>query len=164
MKKLISNIRGSTIIEGLVALGILASVFMSLLSAFTNIFTIEMTTGQIVNEQQVLAMIIESIKAEPTAYVKDFSKKDPTDILTPDKLPLGFNKNYFGPKEDCGAGGCEAYIGYVLQPVDGFSGLFRGTIMVYKPKVSTTPSGSPPQADSTDQSPKKIYSFLINSN
>lgn len=147
----LNNTRGSSIIENIVALGMLALVFFSVISAFKDIFFIESRTTQVVTEQQVLAMLIESVKADPAAFEKNFNTTSTDlDILTPESLPLGYKKDYFGKKSGCsaGTGVCDKLIGYTLRPISNFQGLFRGMIRLH---------------DVAEQSDKYVY-FLVNSN
>lgn len=147
---MLKNVRGSSIIENIVALGMLALVFFSLISAFKDIFFIESRTTQVVTEQQVLAMLIEAVKADPAAFEKNFSTSTDLEILTPENLPLGYKKDYFGKKQGCSnnTGACDKLIGYTLRPISNFQGLFRGMIRLH---------------DVADQSDKYVY-FLVNSN
>lgn len=153
----LKNANGFTIIENLVALALLGIIFFSMTLAFTNIFNIEARTTNVVNEQQMVAMIIETVKAEPSVFQKNFSStstKNALDILTVDSLPLGFERDYFGPRAGCPSK-CEGYVGFTIQPFEGFQSLFEGTILVhYLSKDPRFP----------ENVTNNVYRFLVNSN
>jgi hypothetical protein len=151
------NNAGFTILENLIALTMLAIIFYSMTMAFTQIFNLETRTTGVVNEQQMVAMIIETIKAEPSVFQKNFNstlKQNPMEILTDANLPLGFEKDYFGPKEGCPIK-CEGFLGYTIQPFDNYQSLFEGTIRVtFVNKTDPT----------TDNVGDHIYRFIVHSN
>ncbi|RYZ88013.1 MAG: hypothetical protein EOP06_11705 [Proteobacteria bacterium] len=148
MKKL--NNKGVSIIENMIALAMLGLVFLSLITAFTNIFSIEARTTQVIVEHQIVAMIIESVKSDPSAFEKNFANSsDGPGALSRANLTMGYKKNFFGKKSDCPGGECDKLVGFTLIPDDNYKGLFQGTVLI---------------ADVKEGGIQKEYQFLVNSN
>jgi type II secretory pathway pseudopilin PulG len=135
MSRNLKNQNGYTVIEVLVAGGIMVVSFFAIISNFVQMAQANKRTGDIYGKSQSIYSYIDSVKTDAATMQKNFSSVSVTtsSILDPSKLVLGYQKNYLGPATGCKPNikSCDAYLGYTLRPINGLSGLFEGTLVIY---------------------------------
>ncbi len=172
MKKLIANNHGQTIIENVLAMGLLVVVFYMIVDGSLQLFKTESKTGQVSAEYQMVSQLIETIKGEPAVYQKNFVPNAGGINSYLATFPYGYAGNvlYTGNPPNCdssaplangsiGGGGvintfCDALMTYTIQPSLNYSGLFKGSIRVKH--INKDPLATP--------TPDSNYYFLINTN
>lgn len=127
------NNKGMTIIESVVAAGLLVVVTFGIASGISQLFKIENQTTSTVNEQQIVAMVVEGIRSDSAMFQKNMNNLNPDDVMTIDKLPLGFVGNSLIKRDECPPTGCSAYVGFMIQPKNGYPGIFQGTVRIIVP-------------------------------
>ncbi|MBI1860814.1 MAG: prepilin-type N-terminal cleavage/methylation domain-containing protein [Deltaproteobacteria bacterium] len=129
------NQRGQSILEVLVAMGLLAIGVMAF--AFSSKLT---TTGirnvaSVSARDRAVSTLILNIRSNPKLYQVT---NVPVGTLAPNgklvsenllsNLPLAWSKNFVGPVDQCVS--CAGRMGYVIQPVDTLPGMFQITVRV----------------------------------
>lgn len=176
MRNLIRNNHGQTIIENLLAMALLISVFYMIVDGSIQLFKTDSKTVRSTSEYQVVSQIIETIKGEPAVYQKNFNINAGNSQSFLANFPYGYTGAvmYMGsngnpPKCDpidpaltATPNGtdipqdsfCDGLITYTILPSATLSGMFEGTIRVVHLKKD------PKEQDLPDN----FYYFLINTN
>ncbi|QDK45293.1 hypothetical protein DOM22_09075 [Bdellovibrio sp. ZAP7] len=126
MKKL--NSRGQTIVESLVALGLIS--FIGLIF-FGGLVQLRKTTSDSLLDSATdrqIADIAENIKAGVQKYQVNFNldKAALETLLKPENLPMVWDVGVVAEKGQCDR--CQGTYGYVIQPFDKYRGLYMVTL------------------------------------
>lgn len=138
-----------TFVEVLLAATTLLVVALGVVAGIVHLFRIERLSSQSVVNQQIVALVTEGVKADPSIYQKNLSG---VDIATEDpaKLPLGYMDGLdLVDRKSCPVEGCQIYVGYIIQPSGNLSGLFQGTVRLHTP------------ANSGVAASDQVYRFII---
>lgn len=117
--------KGFTITEVMVGTALLSIVVLGGLTAFDQLNKISMNNDTASTVDDRVSEIIENIRQQPTTQILQY--EDAIDILTVDKLKMGWSINDDMPAEKCFT--CQGRYGYVITPVlKGTNDLYMVTI------------------------------------
>ncbi|MBI5139418.1 type II secretion system protein [Candidatus Nomurabacteria bacterium] len=127
---MLKNITGLTLVELIVASGIIGIVAAALLSASSMLTHQRSQFKEAAGKSRIIENLIENIQNEANQFQLNFEPKDTGsfDALEIDDLPLAFNANIFVPKDECLD--CPGRMGYSIRPVSGNRGLYLATAYV----------------------------------
>jgi hypothetical protein len=131
--KALNNTKGQTIVESLVALGLISIVgltFAGGMGALRNISKASLLTSS--TDRQV-SDISENIKAGVQNYQVNFnfSQAAAEEYLKVENLPMSWDIGVTAKKGECTT--CKGTYGYIIQPFEQFRGLYLVTLrMTYE--------------------------------
>lgn len=139
-----------TFIEVIIAGAILSIVTLAVISSIVQLFKMEQSSSEGMLNQQIVAMITESVKSDSSVHQKNLSGVDIVST-NPLNLPLGYATGMnLIPRTQCTNGGpnvsptadrvCSVFVGYVIQPIAGMPGLFQGRVRTHTPANGDTPA------------------------
>jgi len=125
---MIRNERGVTLIETIIAAGILGIVCAGMIATVSLMATQREQTVAVQSRVLAVANLINDIRVRPEHYVKNYSSSSVlTDtILDVPNLPIAVSPDYIGPVKDCP--NCPSRMGYVIRPLPGLDGIFVVTV------------------------------------
>jgi hypothetical protein len=122
------NRNGQTIVESLVALGLITFVGLVF---FGGLVQLRKTTNDSLLDSATdrqIADIAENIKAGVQKYQVNFNldKAAVENLLKVENLPMAWDVGVVAEKSQCGR--CQGTYGYVIQPYDKYRGLYLVTL------------------------------------
>lgn len=149
--------KGFTLLEGVIALGLLSIGLMGVMTAVRLTASGVRHVVSVSTRDRVVAGLITDIQANPKLYrVTNIPVASGGDgqVASIDRqlavLPIAWSKSFLGRVEDCQA--CSGRMGYVIQPILGIPGLFQIVIRVQSADIF---NGNDAQTHSRD------YRFLM---
>lgn len=125
---MIRNARGTTLIETIIAIGILGIVTTGMIAAVS--FMAEQREQVVSVQSRVLAVAnqMNDIRIQPEHYIKNYAPYSVlTDsILKVEELPIAVSPDYIGPVSGCAH--CPSRMGYVIRPLPGLDGIFVAVV------------------------------------
>lgn len=128
---MIRNQKGFTIIESLIALGLLSIVMAISYSSIQQVrnLSAQVTTSES-SEKQVL-QIIENVRSNMNTFkatYEYYTDEKADELLATNKLSMAWDKNVLTTAASCPK--CKGRYGYVLQPYEKYRGLFVLTLKI----------------------------------
>ncbi|MFP5520665.1 MAG: type II secretion system protein [Bdellovibrionia bacterium] len=127
--RFLNNSRGITLIENLVALGILGVVGLGITSSMVFYKTRSIKTQVDAESIRQINNVIENIRPNLANQQISFDLKSEDDIdnrLKAETLEMAWSIDFIGLAKDCKK--CPGRFGYVITEVDGYKGLFQVTL------------------------------------
>jgi len=123
-REMISSQKGLTIVEVLVALGILFIAVFSFMGGFVALSNLTKKTSVTSAYDKQINEICENIKAGVENYQINFNFKDnpDEDILPVESLPMAWDVGIVAPKGECSW--CQGAFGYTIRPTESMRGLY----------------------------------------
>jgi len=120
--KSLKNKKGTTLIEALVAIGLLSIALSSIAYMIAMAFKQQTKVLSISSSSAIVTRIINNVRAQPSLYQRSFETVTNTlDLLDEANLQIAWSDDYYGPLSGCI--GCPGLAGFVLRPIDGFQGI-----------------------------------------
>lgn len=119
---------GFTLVEALVATGIIVIGGMALVEGLSSIRNISTNTQLLSSTEKQINEIAENIRGSLSNYQINFNytDSDRESILNAENLPMAWDVGVITTPEKCGT--CQGRFGYIIQPLDLFRGLYNVTI------------------------------------
>jgi prepilin-type N-terminal cleavage/methylation domain-containing protein len=129
--------RGFSFVEVTVAAAILSMAIVAFMGS-TNFFNKRTKDSQeSILISNYVGGIYNSIQSNLDLYQVTYDSKDFYDTTSPEKLqeklPLGWDSTQISKKETCS--GCVGRMGYIIEPISGYRGLYKLTVRVTHPKI-----------------------------
>jgi len=123
-RSVLQSNKGLTIVELLVATGILGFALVSFIGGFIALKNISQRTSVTSTFDKQINEICGNIKAGIETYQINFNYKDNTssDQLPVDQLPMAWDVDVVSTKNDCPW--CQGAYGYTIQPLETMRGLY----------------------------------------
>lgn len=122
-----TNNRGFTIVESLIALGLvvlLGVIFSSALLSLNKTTNENLTSS---TSERQLASIAENIRVGVEHYQVNFeSQGNESEVLKLENLPMAWDSSRVLPRSECE--NCPGTFGFTVRPLDDFRGLFLVTL------------------------------------
>lgn len=134
---MIKNNRGFSFVEVSVGAAILGIALVAFIgsSNFFNKRTKDSQESILISNY--VSGIYNSIQSNLDLYQVTYDSKEFYDTTSPEKLqeklPLGWDSTQISKKETCN--GCPGRMGYIIEPISGYRGLYKLTVRVTHPKI-----------------------------
>lgn len=142
------NQKGFTLVEVLIAGGILAAVVYWFAGGTTFLSKRNKQLEELMIMERHVNALYENIQSNIDVYQVTYDPREFNDNADPSKLkdylPMAWDMKILTDVKNCKE--CPGRMGYVIVPLDGYRGLYKLTIRATHPKVPVF----------------KDYSFLIN--
>ncbi|WP_413587404.1 type IV pilus modification PilV family protein [Bdellovibrio sp. HCB274] len=129
MKKTnIQNNHGQTIIEALVALGLISVIGLTFAGGMSNLYKTSQASLMAGSTDRQVNDIAENIKAGVQDYQVNFNYDQTKidDFLPPDNLPMLWDVGRVAERGNCDT--CQGSYGYIIQPYELYRGLYLVTL------------------------------------
>lgn len=127
----IRHIRGMSLVETMIAASLLSITALAIGSAVVSVRKLNQTSRFRGQMQSVSLGYLQEFSNNGAQYMVNFN--DTNSLIdvggvfpASASLPLAYSDEWFGNAADCE--GCPGRMGYVVQPLYGYRGLFRATI------------------------------------
>lgn len=125
---MIRSERGTTLMETIIAIGILGIVCAGMIATVSLMATQREQTVSAQSRVLAVTNLINDIRIQPEHYVKNYS---PSSVLTDTildvpNLPIAVSTDYVGPVSGCPS--CPSRMGFVIRPIPGLDGIFVVTV------------------------------------
>ncbi|WP_413578453.1 hypothetical protein ACLVWU_07935 [Bdellovibrio sp. HCB290] len=123
-----TNNHGQTIIEALVALGLISVIGLTFAGGMANLYKTSQSSLMAGSTDRQVSDIAENIKAGVQDYQVNFNYDQTKidDFLPPDKLPMLWDIGRVAERGNCDT--CQGSYGYIIQPYELYRGLYLVTL------------------------------------
>jgi prepilin-type N-terminal cleavage/methylation domain-containing protein len=128
---------GFTLVEILVGVSILGGAILAFVGSSNFLSKKNKDTQESIVISNYVNGLYNSIQSNLDLYQVTYDSKEFYGTTSPkdlqDKLPIAWNSTMMVDKADCPL--CPGRLGYIIEPVNGYRGLFKLTIRVTHPKI-----------------------------
>ncbi len=131
------NNRGFTILETLIALGLLSIVFVGVQSAMNHYLDQTQQAKSSSSNDQIVDSVLKKVVADVNQFQIDFGIVNTTPLngkcTNAEPLPVAWDIDVYTTAKSCP--NCPGKLGYWVQPLDGYRGLYKVTVRLTHTKL-----------------------------